>query len=98
MIGSGQSIERQHSEYSRQTGAENRQLKSNGDEIRPAIVRLASDVQGIADNVRPVLEEEAPKTSDESAHQAEERDARAAKTHRIRQPLDGKRRERIQPA
>src|SRR5215217_4617632 len=57
MIRLRQTIERQHAEHARQRGAENRALIGDRDERRPAVERLAADVQRIRDDRNPVLEQ-----------------------------------------
>src|SRR5260370_10613006 len=46
MMRLGQFVEREHAENRGERGAENRQLKSDGNEGRPAIERAAADVHG----------------------------------------------------
>src|SRR5712691_1871805 len=51
-----QPVQREHAEHGRQRGDENRALEGDRDERRPAVQRLAADVQRIRQRRRPVLQ------------------------------------------
>src|SRR6266576_4592781 len=55
MVRLGQSIQGEHTENSGERCAENRHLKGDGNESRPAIERAAANVHRISDGRRPVL-------------------------------------------
>src|SRR5260370_39964604 len=57
MMRLGQFVEREHAENRGERGAENRHLKSDGNEGRPAIERAAADVHGIGGCGPPTPEE-----------------------------------------
>ena len=48
-----QAVQRQHAEHRRQRGGENRALEGDRDERRPAVIRLAADVERISDRATP---------------------------------------------
>src|ERR1700733_12572122 len=67
MIRRRQSVHRQHAEDSRKSRAENSQFECNRDEGRPAVIRLASDIQRKANYIRVVAHAEAEQAAQQSA-------------------------------
>ncbi len=66
MIRRRQAVHREHSENGAQSRAEYGELKGNRNECRPAIMRLAADVQRIADHIRVVLHEKSREAAEQS--------------------------------
>src|SRR5215216_7406257 len=55
MVGLWQTVEREHPQYCGQRGAQDCELKCNGDKRRPTMQRPAADVQGITHCHHPPL-------------------------------------------
>src|SRR3954447_21211125 len=61
-----QAVERQHAEHRRECRAEDRALEGDRDERRPAVKRLAADVDRIGEHRYPVLERIAAEAADDA--------------------------------
>src|SRR5476649_1165778 len=90
-----QAVEREHAEDARQRGRENRALEGDRDERRPAVQRLAADVERVRDDRRPVLQRVAADAADQAANQHDERQTRVVRAERVVQFLDRERLVRV---
>ena len=82
MIRLRQSVQCQHPQHRRQSGAQNRQLKGDDDKRRPAIERPPGDIDRIAHHIGVPLHEKSAHRADDSADQHDQRQARVMKTQR----------------
>src|SRR5712691_5670979 len=89
MVRLGQFVQGQHAEDGSERGSENRQLKCDGNESRPAIERAAADVQGISDGRSPVLEEKTANTARQAAKKTNQRHHIALQAKRFGETFDG---------
>src|SRR6188472_3381351 len=71
MIGHWQTIQRQHAQHGRQRGDEDGALEGDRNEHRPAVVRLAGDVERVRNACRPILK---GVSADAAAESPEEHD------------------------
>src|SRR6266480_3419308 len=69
MIWLRQLVQRQHTQYSRKRSHQNRALKGNRNKRGPTVKRLAADIQGIIDNLHPILHEKSAQPAKYSAQQ-----------------------------
>src|SRR5215475_5906899 len=65
----GQFVQRKHAKHGKRRGAQNGEFECDRNERGPAVEGAASNIQRIIDNVHPVLEKEAAKTTAKSSKQ-----------------------------
>src|SRR5207248_4680266 len=91
----GQAVEREHADDAGKRGEEHGELESDGDELRPAMRRLAAGIERIREHRRVPLDEVAANAAGESAAEHDGRDPVAAKARRLRQAFDREGRVRV---
>jgi hypothetical protein len=89
MMRLGKSVEGEHPKDRAKRGAQNSELESHGDESRPAIQRPAANIQGIRDDIHPILESETAEATSESSEQSNKRHHVAFQSHGFGETLDG---------
>src|SRR4029077_9788307 len=74
MIWLRQAVQRQHAKYSRQTCAQHRALKRNGNKCRPGMEWLAAHIDGVGDCRYPVFQRISANHAEHGADQHDQRD------------------------
>ena len=74
MVRHRQAIQREHAEYGRDSGEQNRHFEGDDDESGPGMRRLAADVKRIVDGGHPILHQVSGEAADDAADQDDQRD------------------------
>src|SRR3954451_4246890 len=90
-----QAVQREHAEDGREGCEEDRAFERDRDPSRPRVVRLATDVERIADHVRVPAHEEAGQSADDAADQDDGGHAGRVHPHRFVQSVNRVRREGV---
>src|SRR5689334_24323365 len=97
MIWLRQLVQHEHSQHRRKRRKQHRHFKSDRNESRPTVVRLAAHVDRIVDHFDPVLHEEPGEPADYAADKHDQRQTRVRESDRFREFLDRERRVAINP-
>src|ERR1700722_980735 len=92
MIRPGQTVQREHAEDGAERGAEYGEFEGDRDEMRPAVVGFAADVERVADDVRVPLHAESGEAAEQATGKYDGGKNGAVKADGFVETVDGQRR------
>src|ERR1700722_14708794 len=92
MIRPWQSVEREHAEDGAERGAQDGEFEGDRNEMRPAVVGLAADVERVADHVGVPLHAETGEAAEQATGKDDGRENGAMKADGFVETVDGQRR------
>src|ERR1700678_1278858 len=95
MVRCRQSVQGEHAEHRAERRAQDRQLERDRNEMRPAVVRFAADVQWITDYVRVPLHAKPRQAAQQAARKDDGRKNGSSETNGLIETMDRHRRIRV---